>query len=135
LFIWLLMYLCFCFHKCKTRGIKGSSWSGSYGSWIYNYLCNQCQSPLTLLVRIPVMARSTRYTTMWKKFVSGLRQVRWFLRALRFPHQYKWPPGYNCNIVESCVKHHSTNSYSSYIGYIPIVFQNDFVQYEVQRQH
>jgi len=27
-------------------------WSGSYGSWIYNYLCNQCLSPLTLWVRI-----------------------------------------------------------------------------------
>jgi len=28
-------------------------WSWSYGSWIYNYLCNQCLSPLTLRVRIP----------------------------------------------------------------------------------
>jgi len=26
------------------------SWSWSYGSWIYYYLCNQCQSPLTLWV-------------------------------------------------------------------------------------
>jgi hypothetical protein len=31
----------------------GPSWSWSYGSWIYNYLCNQCLSPLTLWVRIP----------------------------------------------------------------------------------
>jgi hypothetical protein len=29
------------------------SWSWSYGSWIYNDLCNQCLSPLTLQVRIP----------------------------------------------------------------------------------
>ena len=28
------------------------AWSWSYGSWIYNYLCNQCLSPLTLWVRI-----------------------------------------------------------------------------------
>jgi len=28
------------------------SWSWSYGSWIYNYLCNQCLSPLTFWVRI-----------------------------------------------------------------------------------
>jgi hypothetical protein len=28
------------------------SWSWSYGSWIYNYLCNQCLSPLTLWVWI-----------------------------------------------------------------------------------
>ena len=28
-------------------------WSRSYGSWIYNYLCNQCLSSLTLWFRIP----------------------------------------------------------------------------------
>jgi len=28
--------------------IKGPSWSWSYGSWIYNYLCNQYLSPLKL---------------------------------------------------------------------------------------
>jgi len=27
------------------------SWSWSYDSWIYNYLCNQCISPLMLRVR------------------------------------------------------------------------------------
>jgi hypothetical protein len=30
-------------------------WSWSYGSWIYDYLCNQCLSPLTLWVRISNM--------------------------------------------------------------------------------
>jgi hypothetical protein len=30
-----------------------SSWSWLYGSWIDDYLCNQCLSPLTLSVRIP----------------------------------------------------------------------------------
>jgi len=30
-----------------------TSWSWSYGSWIYNYLCNQCLSPLKLWVWIP----------------------------------------------------------------------------------
>jgi len=40
-------------------------WSWSYGSWIYNYLCNHCQSPLTLWVRIPLMARCTWYNIMW----------------------------------------------------------------------
>ena len=37
------------------------SWSWSYCSWIYNYLCNQCLSSLTLWVQIPLMARCTRY--------------------------------------------------------------------------
>ena len=31
------------------------SWSWSYGSWIYNYLCNQWPSPLTLWVWIPLV--------------------------------------------------------------------------------
>jgi hypothetical protein len=31
----------------------GPSWSWSYGSWIYNYLCNLCLLPPTLWVWIP----------------------------------------------------------------------------------
>jgi hypothetical protein len=38
----------------------GPSRSWSYGSWVYNYLCNQCLSPLKLWVRTPFMARCTR---------------------------------------------------------------------------
>jgi hypothetical protein len=34
--------------------VGGLSWSWSYGSYIYNYLCNQCLSPLTLWFRIPL---------------------------------------------------------------------------------
>ena len=37
---------------------NSSSWSWSYGSWIYNYLCNQ------LWVRIPLLTRCTRYKIM-----------------------------------------------------------------------
>jgi hypothetical protein len=44
----------------------GPSWSWSYGSWIYNYLCNQCLSPLTLRVPNPFMGRCTRYNIMWE---------------------------------------------------------------------
>jgi hypothetical protein len=33
---------------CNTLFL-GPSWSWSYGSWIYNYLCNQCLSPLIVL--------------------------------------------------------------------------------------
>jgi len=40
------------------------SWSSSYGSWIYNYLCNQCLSLLKLWVRTPLMARCT-YNIIW----------------------------------------------------------------------
>jgi hypothetical protein len=29
---------------------QGPSWPRSYGSWIYNYLCNKCLSPLMLII-------------------------------------------------------------------------------------
>jgi len=39
--------------------------SWSYGSWIYDYLCNQYLSPLTLWVWISLLARCTQYNIMW----------------------------------------------------------------------
>ena len=29
-------------HHCFTHIGEGMVWSWSYGSWIYNHLCNQC---------------------------------------------------------------------------------------------
>ena len=46
------------------------SWSWSYGSWIYNYLCNQCLSLLMLWVRTP-LKRGVLDTTL---LVAG----QWF---------------------------------------------------------
>ena len=43
----------------------GPSSSWSYGSWIYNYLWNQCLSPLKLWDWTLFMARCTRYNIMW----------------------------------------------------------------------
>jgi hypothetical protein len=45
---------------------RGSLWSWSYGSWIYNYMCNQCLSPLMLWVRIP-LKRGVLDTTLCDK--------------------------------------------------------------------
>ena len=45
--------------------LKGLSLLWSYGSWIYNYLCNQCLSPLMLWVPIPLMLRCNWYNIMW----------------------------------------------------------------------
>jgi len=39
----------------KKRAIFSYESSWSYGSWIYNYLCNKCLSPLTLGVAIPLI--------------------------------------------------------------------------------
>jgi hypothetical protein len=43
----------------------GPSCSWSYGSWIYNYLSNQCLSPLKLWVWTLLMWRHTWYNIMW----------------------------------------------------------------------
>ena len=51
------------------------SWPWSYGSWIYNYLCNQCLSPLMLWVRISIR---TRCTTLFDKVCQWLGKGRWF---------------------------------------------------------
>jgi hypothetical protein len=47
------------------QSFVGPSWSWSYGSWIYNCLCNQWLSPLKLWVWTPFMARCTQYNIMW----------------------------------------------------------------------
>ena len=46
-----------------------------YGSWIYNYLCDQCLSPLMLWFRISIRAR---YTTLCDKVCQWLATGRWF---------------------------------------------------------
>jgi hypothetical protein len=57
--------------------LKWPSWSWSYGSWIYNYLCNQCLSPLTLWIRIP-LRRGVLNTTLCDKVCQWLAAGRWF---------------------------------------------------------
>jgi hypothetical protein len=48
----------------------GPSWSWSHGSWIYNYVCNQCLSPLLKLrVRIPLLPSRTQYNFMWENML------------------------------------------------------------------
>jgi hypothetical protein len=77
---------------------QGSSWPWLHGSWIYNYLCNQCILPLMLWVKISIRARCT---TICDKV------CRWFSPG---------PPVFSTNkihghdiIVESGVQHHQTN--------------------------
>jgi hypothetical protein len=47
----------------------------SYGSWIYNYLCSQCLSPLMLWVRISI---KTRCTILCDKLCQWLVTGQWF---------------------------------------------------------
>jgi hypothetical protein len=51
------------------------SWPRSYDSWIFNYQCNRCLSPLVLWVRLPLRAKST---TLCDKVCQWLAAGRWF---------------------------------------------------------
>ena len=89
----------------------GPLWSHSYGSWIYNYLFNQCLSLLTLWVLILFM-RGVLDTTLCDKVCQWLTAGQWFSPGTPVTstnktdrHDYSW------NIVESGVKHHEPNLY------------------------
>ena len=84
----------------------GLWWSWSYGSWIYNYLCNQCLSSLVLWVQIP-LRRGVVDTTLCDKVCQWLATGQWFSPGTPFfsTNEYNWLPQYNWNIVESGVKH------------------------------
>jgi hypothetical protein len=73
----------------------GKSWPWSYGSWIYNYLYNQCLSPL-MWVRIAIRARCT---TLCDKVSVTCDRLVVFSGSYGFLHQSNWPPRYNWNIV------------------------------------
>ena len=57
------------------RKYKGPSWSWLHGSWIFNYLCNQCLSPLMLWVRISIRVRCT---ILCDTVCQWLATGRWF---------------------------------------------------------
>jgi hypothetical protein len=54
-----------------TKEQNGMSWSWSYGSWIYNYVCNN------LWIRIP-FRRGVLDTTLCDKICQWLATGRWF---------------------------------------------------------
>ena len=77
------------FFKCAPPPPNLKSWIRPwYGSWIYNCLCIQCLSVLTLLVRIP-HRRGVFDTTLCDKECQWLGQVGGFLHILRFPPTIK----------------------------------------------
>jgi hypothetical protein len=66
---------------CQKINVKniyhywGPSWPWSHGSWVYNYLCNQCLSPLMLWIQISIRARCT---ILCDKVCQWLAMGRWF---------------------------------------------------------
>jgi hypothetical protein len=68
--------------------IEGPSWSWLYGSWIYNYLCNQCYRHWSCTFEsCSGEVYSIQHYVI--KFVSDLRRVSCFLRVLQFPPPIK----------------------------------------------
>jgi len=61
-----------CTGSCKSNYHMGPSLSWSHDSWIYNYLCKQCLSPLMSWVRILLN------TTFCDKVRQWLATGRWF---------------------------------------------------------
>ena len=55
----------------------GPSWSWSYGSWIFNYLCNQCLSPVKSWFLTP-FRWGILDTTLCDKDFQWLATGRWF---------------------------------------------------------
>jgi len=72
------------YHKlvCSTLYTRGPSWSRSCDSCICDYLCNQCEME-------PLSDKVFSIQHYVIKFVSDLREVRGFLRVLRFPPPIK----------------------------------------------
>ena len=66
------------------QAILGPSLLWLYGSWIYNYLCNQCLPPLKLWVWIPFMAKCTRHNI-----------IRWIINSS--PKQWVFQYMYDSN--------------------------------------
>ena len=73
--------------------IEGTSWPWSYGSWIYNCLCNQCLSPLMSWVRITIRARRT---SLCDKVCQRLATGLWFSPPIKLTatillkYYWKW---------------------------------------------
>ena len=81
-------------------------WPWSYGSWIYNYLCNQCLSPLMLWLQIPLTVRCTQYT-LCDKICQWMATGRWFSLGTLVSSINKTGCHDITNIVESGIKHHN----------------------------
>jgi hypothetical protein len=62
-------YIYFYWSNIHHYEFEGPSWPLSYGSWIYNYLCNHCLSPLKLGVRTLFMTKSSPYNIIENPYI------------------------------------------------------------------
>ena len=78
------------------------SWPWSYGSWIYNYPCNQCLSPLSLMLWVWISIRA-KCTALCDKVCQWLATGQWFSPGTPVSSTNTTD---RHDIVESGVKHH-----------------------------
>ena len=71
----LVSLLWYCICAPLLYGHSGLLWPWSYDTWIYNYLCSQCLSPLTVWVRI-LLRRGVIDTTLCDKV------CQWFVTII-----------------------------------------------------
>ena len=93
------------YFRCSFTILSGPSWS--CGSWIYNYMCNHCLSPLKLWVRLSLLA--VHDTTLCDKVCQWLAAYRWFSSGTTVSSTNKSDRRYSWNIIESGVKQHNPN--------------------------
>ena len=77
-----ITFILVCLYRFQILVYQGRSWSWSYGSWIYNYLCNWCISPLKVVSLNPVHGEVYLIQHYVINLVRDLRQVSDFLRVL-----------------------------------------------------
>ena len=82
--IYYNVFLTIFFSVHTSFSFPGLAWSWPYGSWIYNYLCNQCLPLLKLWVSTPFMTKCTQYNILQSSLSVTCGG---FLRVLRFLHQ------------------------------------------------
>ena len=107
--------------------IKGWSWLWSYDSWIYNYLCNQYLSPLTLWVLI-----SFRRYKICDKVCQWLVTGRWFSPVPSASSTNK-TDHHDILVTESGIEHHKpqtssiSNNNLSYLSVIKVFFNRQVI--------
>jgi hypothetical protein len=94
-------------HKLYPNARRRSSCSWSHGSWIYNYLWNQCPSPLTLWVRIP-LRQGLLDTSLCYKVCQWLSTDRWSSPGAPVSSTNK-SDRHDILITETGVEHHNHN--------------------------
>jgi hypothetical protein len=102
-----LLYICII-----KRGLRGRDCMV-----IYNYLCNQCLSPLKLRIRIPFIGMCTRYNIMWSN-LPVICADRWFSLGIPVSSTVKLTTTIPLTFVESGFKHHSTNPNPELLSYL-----------------